>query len=144
MVEPLFYHLVYVSSAVPDLSKKQLKGIVEESCYANALFDITGVLLHLNGNFLQALEGAKDDVLQLYKNILKDKRHINVITLLTEESDHRMFPDWLMYFREIKEDELHMLCRQHSLTKLAHLEESDKNDKVHILLRSFINSNFWR
>lgn len=62
----------------------------------NPSLDITGMLVYNGGNFIQALEGPKESVTQLFEKISKDERHRNVLVLLSGGIDKREFPDWAM------------------------------------------------
>lgn len=48
---------------------------------------ITGMLLYKDGNFMQLLEGEKEAVLRLHKNIIVDPRHKGFLTLLQGETE---------------------------------------------------------
>ncbi len=51
----------------------------------NNLLDITGILIHSDGNFLQILEGEKLTITPLFKKIKTDTRHYNIIKMLDKE-----------------------------------------------------------
>ena len=64
--------LVYISSAILGLSQKQILNIVKESKKNNERFDISGILLYNNGNFMQLIEGERAEVERLYEKIRHD------------------------------------------------------------------------
>lgn len=86
--------VVYVSSAIATLSASDLAGLVRQARVFNESHDITGVLLHHDGCFMQALEGPADVVTELFERIKRDRRHKGVIELHRELADHREFPHW--------------------------------------------------
>lgn len=45
------------------------------------------MLLYKDGNFMQLLEGEKEAVLRLHKNIIVDPRHKGFLTLLQGETE---------------------------------------------------------
>lgn len=62
----------------------------------NAAHGITGVLVHGDGVFMQALEGGRQAVNALYAQILRDGRHQDVQLLHYEEIAERCFGGWTM------------------------------------------------
>ncbi|MBV9829294.1 MAG: BLUF domain-containing protein [Alphaproteobacteria bacterium] len=92
--------LVYVSSATELLTEHELLELLRHSRRNNAELGITGLLLHIGGNFMQALEGPDEAVEALYNRIGADPRHRQVRTILRMASAHRMFSDWNMGFQE--------------------------------------------
>lgn len=62
----------------------------------NPNYGITGVLFHHNGNFLQLIEGEKDELERLMSKVKKDSRHSNITRLIDEEVEGRGFADWNM------------------------------------------------
>ena len=63
------YHLVYTSHATHPLTPEDLIELLRESRENNKAHHITGMLLYLNGKFIQILEGMKGDVIKVYANI---------------------------------------------------------------------------
>ena len=57
---------------------------------------ITGILCYSEDLFLQALEGGRDEVCELYNTIVRDDRHTNVRILTYEEISERRFGNWTM------------------------------------------------
>ena len=88
--------LVYVSSAVGQLDADDIADIVHVSCRNNEAADVTGVLVHDQGNLMQALEGPPEAVGATYARIAADPRHHDLICLLDHEVAERAFPDWAM------------------------------------------------
>lgn len=97
--------LVYVSSAVRFMSDEELAELLRVSRENNARLDITGLLLYKDGNFIQALEGPEEAVLQLYDKISRDPRHVGVMTLVKEPVKNRLFPEWSMGFQNVNKME---------------------------------------
>lgn len=90
--------LLYASRAAGKIDDALLKSILERSRTHNLEHGITGVLcVHQAGNvFLQALEGSRTAVNQLYGNIIRDARHRDVTLLDYAEVDERRFAGWRM------------------------------------------------
>lgn len=92
--------LVYVSSAVRSFSQNELATLLETSRRNNAERCVTGMLLHVGGNFMQALEGDAAAVEETYRKIAKDPRHRTLTVLVSGPIERRLFADWAMGFRE--------------------------------------------
>lgn len=95
------YRVTYASSAVQVPSQDELLAILTTSRGNNARKDITGLLLHRGGNFLQVLEGDETEVKVLLARIRTDPRHHGMVSFLEEQGEHRMFPQWSMGFEQI-------------------------------------------
>jgi hypothetical protein len=88
--------LLYASRAVPALDQDELHAILRKSKANNPLLGITGVLCYSEGIFLQALEGGRAAVNQLYNRIAADPRHSDVTLLCYAEIHERRFAGWSM------------------------------------------------
>jgi hypothetical protein len=95
------YQFVYVSSAVNLFSDSQLADLLDASRRRNASCGVTGLLVYLNGNFIQLLEGAREDVAATRVRIETDPRHRGMITLLEGDCDGRDFENWSMAFEKL-------------------------------------------
>ena len=90
--------LLYVSNTESDLALGELDDLLTVSRRNNELMGITGLLLFIDGGFLQILEGEERAVRELYTRIAKDPRHRNLRLMLDRENPGRAFPDWSMGF----------------------------------------------
>jgi hypothetical protein len=90
--------LVYASYSIATMDERLIQTILEESRASNADFGITGVLCvdPSRDLFLQAIEGSRSAVNQLYANIIRDPRHTQVTLLHHEEIATRSFSAWRM------------------------------------------------
>ncbi|HWU42252.1 MAG TPA: BLUF domain-containing protein [Bdellovibrio sp.] len=95
---PKIFQLVYLSTAVEDISYTDIQDILEESRRHNAENNITGVLIFREGFFLQALEGTQAAVQSLVKKIKEDDRHFSLRVLAEGENDNRVFEKHPMVF----------------------------------------------
>jgi hypothetical protein len=92
--------LLYVSSTKRDVPGAMLESILSASRKNNAPAGISGMLMYLEGGFLQVLEGEADQVEATYQRIRTDKRHWNAQTLL-DRAAPRAFSNWTMGFQRI-------------------------------------------
>ncbi|BFO56903.1 MULTISPECIES: BLUF domain-containing protein [Comamonadaceae] len=91
----MLVRLLYASRAV-DTSSAAIEDILARSRQHNPGSGITGVLCYGGGVFLQAIEGGRSAVNELYGHILRDARHKDVELLHFEEIEERRFGGWTM------------------------------------------------
>jgi Sensors of blue-light using FAD len=92
----MLVRLMYASRAVPAVDQEELIAILKKSKANNAKAGITGALCFSEGVFMQALEGGRNAVNQLYTRIAVDARHRDVVLLDYEEIEERRFSGWSM------------------------------------------------
>jgi hypothetical protein len=92
----MLVRLVYASRAVAAVDQEELVAILRKCKAHNPKLGITGVLCFSEGIFLQALEGGRSAVNQLYNRIASDSRHTQVELLHYEEIGERRFAGWSM------------------------------------------------
>ena len=91
----MLVRLLYASRAV-DSSADAIAGILSQSRQYNPTSGITGILCYGGGIFLQAIEGGRSAVSELYGHIQRDPRHKDVVLLDFEEISERRFGGWTM------------------------------------------------
>lgn len=91
----MLVRLLYASRAV-DASPAALEGILGAARQHNAQSGITGVLVYGGGVFMQAIEGGRQAISDLYGTIQRDARHDHVVLLHYEEIVERRFGGWTM------------------------------------------------
>jgi hypothetical protein len=91
----MLVRLLYASRAA-DQTPAATDAILAQSRSHNPACGITGILCYGGGIFLQALEGGRTQVSELYGHIQKDVRHKDVILLHYEEIHERRFGSWTM------------------------------------------------
>ena len=91
------YRLIYLSTS-NNLNDHDLTNLLVKSQKSNRLNNISGILIHKNGEFIQVLEGEKKAVLDLFDVIEKDSRHKNVIAFDKKEVSKRYFSGYFMAF----------------------------------------------
>lgn len=91
----MLVRLLYASRAI-DTSPDAIEMILAQSRLHNPECGITGILCYGGGIFLQAIEGGRMPVSELYGHIQKDARHKDVVLLHYEEISERRFGGWTM------------------------------------------------
>ena len=92
----MLVRLLYVSRSVHPETPEQTESILASAREHNLVNGITGVLCYGGGIYLQALEGGRNQVNDLYTHIVKDPRHKDVVVLAYEEISERRFGGWTM------------------------------------------------
>ena len=91
----MLVRLLYASRAV-NPGAQAIEEILSKSREENPGSGITGILCYGGGIFLQAIEGGRNAVNELYGHIQRDVRHKDVILLHYEEIEERRFGSWTM------------------------------------------------
>ncbi len=91
----MLVRLLYASRAV-DTTAEAIDAILAQSRQFNPTSGITGILCYGGGIFLQAIEGGRMPVSELYGHIQRDARHKDVVLLHYEEISERRFGGWTM------------------------------------------------
>jgi hypothetical protein len=91
----MLVRLLYCSRAV-DAGAEAIESILQQSRQHNPASGITGILCYGGGIFLQAIEGGRMQVSELFGHIVRDARHKDVALLHYEEISERRFGGWSM------------------------------------------------
>jgi|SRR5579859_1626174 len=103
------YQIVYTSTATAPFGRTELMELLKGSVRRNTRAGITGLLLYQSGAFIQALEGEKAALTELFEKISHDPRHHRVIRLIQGPIQERNFPNSAMAFRDLDSPELRRL-----------------------------------
>lgn len=90
--------LVYTSVATERMPKSKLYKILVQARGNNKLLDVTGLLVFVDGTFLQVLEGKPEVVSSLLKKITADRRHKDVKVIFETGIEQRTFASWQMAY----------------------------------------------
>ena len=135
------FQLMYISSGTRSHGDQVLEDILATARRENARLDISGLLLYLDGNFLQVLEGREADVRRLYAAIEKDTRHRGLVVLHAEPAKERVFAGWSMgYYRPDRNPDTESLF---NLTRDSFRERvpPDTPAKILVFLKTFYQTN---
>ena len=91
----MLVRLLYASRAV-DNTQPAVQAILESARRHNQDSGVTGILVYGGGVFMQAIEGGRQAVSDLYGTISRDARHKDVVLLHYEEIVERRFGGWTM------------------------------------------------
>jgi hypothetical protein len=96
----LFYRSRQTDAVAAELDQVVLQ-IIQSSIRNNREAGLTGLLLTLQGYFVQALEGEVDAVRGAYARITLDPRHGDPHIISQGHVEARLFPDWNMCARAL-------------------------------------------
>lgn len=94
-------HCIYASKASPSFEDHAIPALLEAARANNCGRGITGMLLHVAGNFFQVLEGEEAAVTEVFGSIRRDTRHGRVTLIIREPIFERAFSDWTMGFANV-------------------------------------------
>jgi hypothetical protein len=99
-------HCIYASRAAPGFDEGDLPELLTAARAANATRGISGMLLYVERNFFQVLEGEPDAVDAVFERICRDPRHTRVTRIIHEPIADRDFGDWTMGYASLSIREL--------------------------------------
>jgi len=94
----LLIQSVYSSVATEPMPKSKLYKILVQARLNNKLSDVTGLLVFVEGMFLQVLEGKPEVVSSILEKISNDRRHKDINILYKTTIEQRTFPTWQMAY----------------------------------------------
>lgn len=94
--------ICYLSKQSEELKNSELEYLFQSILKVNEKLNITGALLHNNNFFLQVLEGKKETIQDLFAKIRKDKRHKNILMILDQKIENRIFENYDATFSILK------------------------------------------
>ena len=92
----MLIRVIYLSKAVVPQTGETAQALLRKAQANNQINGITGVLCQGQGVYLQALEGERKAVTDLYARIYADPRHTNVELLHCESIAQRRYQNWSM------------------------------------------------
>jgi len=113
------FRLIYSSEAAPDLAEAGLQEMLADSRVRNRAHGITGVLLFVEGAFLQILEGEETEVRSLMARIEVDPRHHGIKVFYEESVRERAFSSWSMAYLSPSAEEVAKWAELESATTIG-------------------------
>jgi hypothetical protein len=138
----VLYYLIYVSYAVNPFTEKDLISLLKKSRENNQNLGVTGMLIYLDGKFIQVLEGRKKDVEFVFEKIANDPTHKQISVILEGELEKRNFEEWKMGFKVLNQKEFENLSGFRNPESF--FEVKDIGNKAHpalIFLKLFYDKN---
>ena len=96
MPDGIIISISYISTARSDLVTSDFHNILNSANLRNEELGLTGLLAFNGLNFMQILEGGRDNINSCMRLIEGDKRHDGIVIFDRRQATHREFPDWKM------------------------------------------------
>lgn len=94
-------YIAYLSKQSHHMTDTELKKMLKEARKNNETKKITGMLVHIDGSFIQFIEGPALLVEDLYTKIKKDPRHNDIMLIAEGNYETRYFTSWSMAFKKL-------------------------------------------
>lgn len=98
----MIQRFTYVSKAAAGLSQQNVADFIATAQLRNKTQDLTGMLIFIDGYFLQVLEGPAQAAHDCLTRIKADIRHNTITIRESLEADVRLFPKLWMALRDSK------------------------------------------
>ncbi|MBP2834154.1 BLUF domain-containing protein [Aquimarina sp. U1-2] len=137
----MIFELSYKSKASEETTIDDVEHLVSEAIENNLDHSVTGALVYHSGVFFQIIEGTKSEVLKLYDNILKDKRHHTVELIWKGVKPKRTFGEWSLAFLGEKDTNISGNSANLTFANLAPIMEGIDDSEIFsdILWRRVLN-----
>ena len=127
----MLHQIVYSSAPAQKLMQSHLHMILRQARLNNKLAKITGVLVFVDGAFLQVLEGEETTIRRIFDKIRIDTRHKDVRVLSDASIDKRSFENWEMAYATPSAKEMANWAGLHNTTTIDKvLEHITKNPNL--------------
>jgi hypothetical protein len=126
------------------MSNEMLKDILNESNSRNQACNVTGLLVLIGDRFIQLLEGNEEDISSIYASIAKDKRHHQVVKVLSGNYSKRLFHDWSMAFARITKEDFATITGGKSLEEIEELQNLHEDSHPALILMNHFNRRYQR
>lgn len=133
-------YLVFISTAQKLMSEAELLNLLQSAREKNTENNITGMLLYGEGTFMHVLEGEKEDLQTVYNHIQADKRHRNIIVMITGILKERIFSKWSMSFASSNADVLEMIEGYSNPANINFTSDVNNHPTVN-MIKTFADSN---
>ncbi len=135
--------VVYMSATSPNVGEDCLRDVLRESTANNPSSHVTGMLLYINGSFLQVLEGEAQTIAALYEKISRDPRHKSVAKISQCSIEEREFGKWSMGWARIGAADLDRIVDKNDFFQSGHCLTELSDTLVKRILRQFREGQ-WR
>lgn len=130
-----------MSSQSRIMSKKSIEEFLFQVRDKNKHMAITGILLLIQGKFVQYIEGPAEEIDKVYNSISKDKRHTDMILLDSGDLKERQFKDWSMAYKEVSDKQIKAIVGKENLNlEDIFLNKDHKNHPVLTVLYDFVKT----
>ena len=120
------------------LRNKDIEELLFYAREKNKRLAITGVLLLIQGKFIQYIEGYEEDIDSVYESIKIDTRHNDLLLLDSGYIDKRQYTNWSMAYKKVNNSEINDILGYSELN-LDDLFLNPAEEKTHPVLKVLYN-----
>lgn len=120
------------------LTNQDIENLLFQIREKNKRLAITGILLLIQGKFVQYIEGKSAEIDNVYNSIKRDSRHNDLLLLDSGEIESRQFKNWSMAYKKVGDEEIKEIIGHTSLN-LDDLFLFPTNEKTHPVLKVLYN-----
>lgn len=128
----------YMSSQAQVLTSQDIEQLLFQIRKKNKELSITGILLLIQGKFVQYIEGETPEIDKVYEKIKVDSRHNELLLLDSGELKTRQFENWSMAYKKIGDDQVKEILGYTNLN-LDDLFLYPSQQKTHPVLKVLYN-----
>lgn len=147
----MIYRILFHSRASFRMKEEEVFKILSKSKVNNKKAGLTGILLYVNGHFMEFLEGEERVVKAMFKKINQDPRHDDSKIVLQGVSPNRLFDGWNLAYKAHTVQDLKDIQEANQPDYFDLTQELVKDSDIAFsFLRQFYNKgaldffNFWR
>lgn len=130
--------VMYRSQAVQRMDSSELDRLLVAARAFNEMVEVSGVLLHHRGVFLQYFEGPPEAIGQVYARIQRSHLHCELAELMHRPIVKRQFASWHMGFSEAPASVLEEIANESLQRALPSVRDrTDSSPGMQLLL------DFW-
>lgn len=127
-----------MSNQAQILTNQDIKDFLFQIREKNKRLAVTGILLLIQGKFVQYIEGQASEIDKVYEKIKVDTRHDELVLLDSGKIEKRQFKDWSMAYKKVGDDEIKDILG-HSKLNLDDLFLLPTKEKYHPVLKVLYN-----
>lgn len=131
-------YVSYMSLQSRLMTRDEMDNMLFQIREKNKRLAITGLLLLIQGKFVQYIEGPEEEIDRVYEKIKIDPRHNELLLLDDGDINERQFKDWSMAFKRIDDKDVESLVGFKDL-ELDRLFLEPTDEKKHPVLKILYN-----
>jgi len=128
----MLYQITYSSRATQPMTLEDLEQILVDAREGNERRGVTGVLIYVDGVFLQVLEGEKENLVGLMASLGRDTRHTEVKVFHESRIDERAFGSWRMAYLDSTPEQMAAWAGLPGTTTIASIVDDIHRDPKRI------------
>ena len=133
-------YIIYIGSTVKLMNEAELADMLVVNQQSNRLSNITGMLIYVDGTFIQVLEGNEEDVKKAGRKMERNTSHKNIIKLAEDNLAKPNFRTWSMAFLASNRAVVEKL-EGYINPESSNFLNTDSTHAAIVLLKNFAKSN---